>query len=79
MLYVANAAFNNLGFPLLSTVFNWGRATLGTIPFVIYGAAQGGVAGGMLGLAAGAAIFSIAAVFTAFYCIRRLANPPQSA
>ena len=32
-LYVANAAFNNLGFPLLSTAFNWGRATLGTIPF----------------------------------------------
>ena len=30
LLFVANAAFNNLGFPLLSTGFNWGRATLGT-------------------------------------------------
>ncbi len=35
-LFVANAAFNNLGFPLLSTLFNWGRATLGTIPFVTH-------------------------------------------
>ncbi len=32
-LFVANASFNNLGHPLLSTFFNWGRATLGTIPF----------------------------------------------
>ena len=79
LLYVANAAFNNLGFPLMSTAFNWGRATLGTIPFVIFGAAQGGVAGGMLGLAAGAALFSVAAVFTAFYCVRRLAKRAQSA
>jgi Na+-driven multidrug efflux pump len=37
-LFVGNAAFNNLGFPLLSTAFNWGRATLGTIPFVAWGA-----------------------------------------
>ena len=79
LLYVANAAFNNLGFPLLSTLFNWGRATLGTIPFVLYGAAQGGMPGGMLGLAAGAALFSLAAVITAFYCVNRLAKPAQIA
>jgi len=36
-LFVANAAFNNLGAPLLSTLFNWGRATLGIIPFVWLG------------------------------------------
>ena len=33
LVFVANASFNNLGFPLLSTFFNWGRATLGMIPF----------------------------------------------
>jgi hypothetical protein len=38
LLFVANAAFNNLGFPLLSTAFNWGRATLGTMPFAAIGA-----------------------------------------
>jgi len=32
LLFVANAAFNNLGMPLLSTIFSWGRATLGTMP-----------------------------------------------
>ena len=42
MIFVSNAAFNNLGFPILSTVFNWGRATLGTVPFVTLGAAQAG-------------------------------------
>ena len=35
LLFVANAAFNNLGFPLLSTAFNWGRATLGTMPLAL--------------------------------------------
>ena len=49
LLFVANAAFNNLGFPLLSMVFNWGRATLGTIPFVTLGAAWGGVQGAQTG------------------------------
>ena len=34
-LFVANSAFNNLGFPLLATAFNWGKATLGTIPFAL--------------------------------------------
>ncbi len=38
LLFVANAAFNNLGFSVLSMGFNWGRATLGTLPFVSLGA-----------------------------------------
>ena len=49
-LFVANTAFNNLGFPVLAMMFNWGRATLGTIPFVTIGAHWGGVHGAMLGL-----------------------------
>jgi putative MATE family efflux protein len=72
-LFVANAAFNNLGFPLLSTLFNWGRATLGTIPFVTLGADLHGAEGGLLGIAAGAAIFGSAAVVTAYFATRRLA------
>lgn len=73
LLYVANAAFNNLGYPLYPTLFNWGRATLGTIPFVTFGAAQGGVEGGMAWLVAGAALFSISGVITAFLVVNRLA------
>ena len=40
LVFVANASFNNLGYPLLSTFFNWGRATLGMIPFAYFGAAD---------------------------------------
>ena len=43
--FVANAAFNNLGHPNTSTMFNWGKATLGTIPFALYGAAIAGPEG----------------------------------
>lgn len=79
-LFVANAAFNNLGFPILATVFNWGRATLGTIPFVTYGAHRWGPEGGYAGVIAGAALFGAAAVITCFYVTARLARqgPPKS-
>ncbi len=60
-LFVANAAFNNLGYPVLSTVFNWGRATLGTIPFVAYGAHFGPV-GVLVGQASGSVVFGIAGI-----------------
>ncbi len=70
-LFVANAAFNNLGFPLLSTAFNWGRATLGTIPFVAIGARHG-PQGILVGQAAGAMLFGFAAILMAFRVTARL-------
>jgi putative MATE family efflux protein len=70
-LFVANAAFNNLGYPVLSTAFNWGRATLGTIPFVTYGA-NFGPAGLLIGQAAGSVIFGTLAVVVAFRVVGRL-------
>ncbi|WP_131196109.1 MATE family efflux transporter [Lichenihabitans psoromatis] len=73
-LFVANASFNNLGYPILSLVFNWGRASLGTIPFVTIGAAYGGVEGGQLGIAFGAAIFGLSALATAYGVSGRLAK-----
>lgn len=72
-LFVANAAFNNLGYAFLSTLFNWGRATLGTIPFVTLGAHLGGPEGGLLGMIVGAAIFGAAAIVTGYVIIGRLA------
>jgi putative MATE family efflux protein len=72
LLFIANASFNNLGFPVLSIVFNWGRATLGTLPFVTLGAAYGGVEGGQIGIAVGAAIFGLAALVTAYSVTARL-------
>ncbi len=78
LIFVSNAAFNNLGFPILSTLFNWGRATLGTIPFVTYGAAHGGPQGALVGMIAGAALFGTAAVSTAYLSVRRLAKQVEA-
>jgi Na+-driven multidrug efflux pump len=64
-LFVANSAFNNLGRPGLATVLNWGRATLGTIPFVAFGA-RFGPEGVLIGQALGSVLFGLAAVALAF-------------
>ncbi len=64
-LFVANAAFNNLGRPLWSTGFNWARATLGTIPFAWWGSHYGPVEI-LAGQAAGATLFGSLALFVAF-------------
>jgi putative MATE family efflux protein len=72
LVFVANASFNNLGFPLLSTFFNWGRATLGMIPFAYAGAEMAGPKGALLGIGAGSVAFGIGAAFTSFWTVRRL-------
>ena len=73
-LFVANTVFNNLGFPLMAMIFNWGRATLGTIPFVTLGAKFYGVTGAVLGLVVGSAIFGLIAVAVAYGLVGRLAK-----
>ena len=70
-LFVANAAFNNLGKPLWSTGFNWARATLGTIPFAWWGA-QFGPVGVLAGAAFGTAIFGVLAMGVAFRLVDRM-------
>jgi putative MATE family efflux protein len=71
-LFVANAAFNNLGYPTLSTVFNWGRATLGTFPFVWVGAKYYGAIGVMAGWGLGSVIFGIAGIVACFRVIAEI-------
>ena len=73
-VFVANAAYNNLGWPLFSTLINWGRATLGTIPFVTLGAAWYGPQGGYVGMVVGAAIFGIVAVAGSYRLVGRIAR-----
>ena len=75
-LFIANAAFNNLGKPLFSTMFNWGRATLGTLPFVYIGAALGGAQGVLLGHAVGGVVFGIAAFGFALHLARDPSHKP---
>lgn len=71
-LFVANAAFNNLGRPMLATAFNWGRATLGTVPFVLLGARWGGAPAVLVGQGVGATLFGIAAGAVALNLAGRL-------
>jgi len=78
-LFVANAAFNNLGFAVLSTTFNWGRATLGTIPFAYLGAIYGGPIGVGLGVALGMLIFGAAALVACYRVIADLARNDTAA
>ncbi len=58
VMFVANAAFNNLGHPFYSTWLNWGRHTLGTIPFVYFGVLLFGAKGVLIGQAFGGVIFA---------------------
>jgi putative MATE family efflux protein len=64
--FVAQAAFNNLGRPSLSTWFNWGKSTVGTIPFAIAGGSIAGPEGILAGIAIGTVLFGIASAATAF-------------
>ncbi|MCV6577362.1 MAG: MATE family efflux transporter [Cohaesibacter sp.] len=77
-LFVANAAFNNLGYATYSTAFNWGKATLGTIPPVMLGASLYGAKGALAGQAIGAVIFGLAAVLTCFYVIKKAHKPDDA-
>ena len=61
VIFVANAAFNNMGHPFRSTWINWGRHTLGTVPFVLAGGAMFGAAGVLIGQAVGGVIFAAVA------------------
>jgi putative MATE family efflux protein len=73
-LFVANAAFNNLGYATWSTVFNWGRSTLGTIPFVWLGGRLYGAEGVIGGWGLGAIVFGIASVFVCFRVLASIAK-----
>lgn len=78
VIFVANAAFNNLGHPFYSTLVNWGRHTLGTIPFVLVGAAWFGAPGVLIGQYLGGAVFAIIAVVLALRVIGKGTAPQEA-
>jgi Na+-driven multidrug efflux pump len=65
LIFVSNASFNNLGHPFYSTLINWGRNTLGTIPLVAIGASYLGAPGVLIGQAVGGLIFGLGAAWLA--------------
>lgn len=72
LLFVSNAACNTLGRPHYATLLNWGRATLGTLPFTVLGAQWAGAKGVLIGYMAGGIVFGSLAVAVAFRLIRTL-------
>jgi putative MATE family efflux protein len=72
-LFIANAAFNTLGRATTSTALNWGRATLGTVPFVLIGGSMGGAGGVLMGHMLGGVAFGLIAVGLCYRMMDQLA------
>lgn len=72
ILFIANAAFNNLGYPTTSTVMNICKATIGTIPLVYFGGQWFGAIGVIAGQALGSVVFGLLAWYWAQRILSRL-------
>ncbi|WP_108812186.1 MATE family efflux transporter [Sphingorhabdus sp. Alg231-15] len=59
MLFIANAACNNLERPAWSMIMNWLRNTLGILPFLWIGGALYGLPGIVIGPAIGGVLFGV--------------------
>lgn len=70
--FVTNALFNNLHAAHYATQFNFGKATLGTVPFVYVGAQWAGPYGIFWGTMMGAAITAALGVWVAVHHIDKL-------
>ncbi|TQV84363.1 MATE family efflux transporter [Aliikangiella coralliicola] len=69
--FVSNAVFNNLGKPFYSTLTNWMKATVGTIPFVYIFSVLYGVEGILIGQAIGNFVFGVVAIIFVHYFITK--------
>jgi len=73
--FVANAVFNNTNRATYSTITNWGKATLGTIPLAVIGAALWGAKGILIGIGIGSVVFGVVSTLWAFAVVNRLTEP----
>ena len=69
MLFIGNAACNNLGRPTWSTLMNWLRNTLGLVPFLWLGREFYGLDGIVIGPAFGGIIFGVIGYMVAQYLV----------
>ena len=72
MIFVANATCNNLGAAMQSTMVNWGRHTIGTVPFALAFGLWWGAEGVLIGQAVGGVLFGGLAVWLALRVIDRV-------
>lgn len=71
LIFVANAACNNLGAALQSTAVNWARHTLGTLPFAVWLGAIYGAEGVLIGQSVGGVVFGLLAIWLAWRVVRQ--------
>ncbi|MEP3226744.1 MAG: MATE family efflux transporter [Parasphingorhabdus sp.] len=74
ILFIANAACNNLERPSWSMIMNWLRNTLGILPFLWIGGALYGLEGIVIGPAIGGVLFGL----IGFYIASRLVTMQES-
>jgi putative MATE family efflux protein len=72
MMFVANAAFNTLGYQMVSTALNWGRATLGVMPFVWLGGHWYGAKGVVAGYSLGGVLFGLISLWICSRVLRKI-------
>jgi putative MATE family efflux protein len=75
VIFVSNAVCNNLGRPFWSTVVNWGRHTVGTIPLMLWLGSIYGAQGVLVGQAIGGILFGV----MAWWLASRVIDNPQVA
>lgn len=78
VLFVANASFNNLGYAFYSTALNWGRSTIGVVPFVGLGAHYYGINGIIAGYGLGVVAFGVAGGWLCFRTLTTMANKAKT-
>jgi putative MATE family efflux protein len=72
MMFVSNAAFNTLGYQMVSTALNWGRATLGVLPFVWLGGHWYGAKGVVAGYSLGGVLFGLISLWICTKVLRNI-------
>ncbi len=77
LLFMSNAAFNNLGRPHYATILNWGRATLGTMLPVAVASQYFGPYGVLAGQVLGGMSFGILAAVACYLYIANLERAAQ--
>jgi Na+-driven multidrug efflux pump len=72
MLFTANATFNNLNSPRIASTLSVGKATIGTIPFVMLGSYYWQANGVLIGQAVGSVLFGVLAYWMALLKVKRM-------
>jgi len=72
-MFVANATFNNLGYAHYATIYNVAKATIGTLPFVYFGAMYAGAPGVIAGQAIGSICVGALAIYAGFRIVNKCA------